>query len=217
MRRYLPILRALYSGIGQVSGQDIVVDSSKLPMHAGLLRQIPLDVRVVHLVRDSRGVVFSWRKQVERDRASASTGPRFLERYGTVSASGRYLLYNALTGRLGRTGTPLLELRYEDLVTAPEASLRRVATFAGAMPSVEDLAFVRPAGLDLRPNHTVDGNPMRFSVGTVALVPDQEWRTRMPRADRVTVSALTFPLLRRYGYVDGRPAAGVAGSVGASR
>jgi hypothetical protein len=112
LRRYLEILGPLYRAIAQASGASVVVDSSKLPMHAALLRRIPLDVRVVHLVRDSRGVVFSWQKQVLRDReASESKGERFLERYDPLTASARYVLYNGLTGRLGRRSVPLLMLR----------------------------------------------------------------------------------------------------------
>jgi hypothetical protein len=204
LRRYLEILDPLYAAIRSVSGDDVVVDSSKLPMHAALLRRIPLDVRVVHLVRDSRGVVYSWRKQVLRNRAAAeSEGARYLERYDPVSASARYLVYNALTARLARRGLPLLLVRYEDFVARPAASVRTIAAFAGAIPSEQDLDCIGPDWVELRPNHTVDGNPMRFSVGTVKLVADEEWRQRMRRRDRVLVTAITGPLLRRYRYAVG--------------
>jgi UDP-N-acetylglucosamine transferase subunit ALG13 len=195
--RYLELLRPLYGAIRAVSGADVIVDSSKLPMHAMLLRRIPVDLRLVHLVRDSRGVAFSWQKHV-RNRVTDGD-PQFMERYDPVSASMRYVLYNELTGRLGRE-VPSMLLRYEDFVARPAETLGWVADLAGAERGPGDLAFVRGEQIDLRPNHTVDGNPMRFAVGPVTLRPDEEWRTRMEPVDRRVVTALTLPLLRRYRY-----------------
>jgi hypothetical protein len=61
LERYVEILSRLYAAIDRVSGGACVVDSTKDPPFAFLLRRVPtLDLRVVHLVRDSRGVAFSW-------------------------------------------------------------------------------------------------------------------------------------------------------------
>src|SRR5439155_19145064 len=63
---YLGILGSLYRALGEVSGARVLVDSSKLPSHALLLRRVPgVDLRLLHLVRDSRGVAFSWQKQTK--------------------------------------------------------------------------------------------------------------------------------------------------------
>jgi Sulfotransferase family len=204
--RYVAILDRLYTAIGEVSGAQVVVDSSKLPTHALLLRRVPsVDLRVVHLIRDARGVAFSWRKQ----QLSATTGAgqeRYLERYNPVAASGRYVLYNALTTVLARTGVPLLRVRYEDFVADPPVWTGRILSHAGLSVGRAQLAFLHDGEADLAPNHTVDGNPMRFSVGPVRIRVDDEWRRRMPRSDRVWVTALTAPSLLRYGYLSkGRP------------
>ena len=61
---YRRILTKLYCAIQSVSGSQVIVDSSKGPRYAMLLNEIPeIDLRVVHLVRDSRGVVYSWQKK----------------------------------------------------------------------------------------------------------------------------------------------------------
>ncbi|MBV8982736.1 MAG: sulfotransferase, partial [Acidimicrobiia bacterium] len=58
---YLHTLSKLYSAIAQVSGCELIVDSSKLPSYGCVLGQVPgLDVRFVHLVRDPRGAAYSW-------------------------------------------------------------------------------------------------------------------------------------------------------------
>ncbi|MGZ4470446.1 MAG: hypothetical protein ACXVXM_00620 [Nocardioidaceae bacterium] len=63
-------------------------------------------------------------------------------------------------------------------------------------------------------NHLVDGNPVRFSRGPVALLPDDEGRARMPDRARRTVTALTLPLLAAYGYPIGRRHSGCPAAQG---
>ena len=41
---------------------------------------------------------------------------------------------------------------------------------------------------------------MRFTRGAVRLRNDDQWRREMPRRDVSVVTALTAPLLKRYGY-----------------
>jgi UDP-N-acetylglucosamine transferase subunit ALG13 len=199
VRRYDTILSALYGAIGLVSGAAVVVDSSKLPSHALLARRAAsVDLRMVHLVRDSRGVVYSWDKRVQGD--SASGDPRFLERYRPASASARYVYYNGVTALARRLGVPYLRVRYEDLIAGPKATLERILRHAGAPVSDGALSFLGDGEARLAPNHTVDGNPVRFAVGGVALRVDDEWRHRMSPGRRLWVTALTSPTLLRYGY-----------------
>jgi UDP-N-acetylglucosamine transferase subunit ALG13 len=199
VRTYTEVLAALYGAIGQVSGAGVIVDSSKLPSHALLARLIPsVDLRMVHLVRDSRGVVYSWEKRVQSEEASSD--PRFLERYRPASASARYVYYNALTALARRLGVPYLRVRYEDLIADPRASLDRILRHAGVRPTDGALSFLGDGEARLRPNHTVDGNPVRFAVGGVPLRIDDEWRRRMSSRRRLMVTALTSPTLLRYGY-----------------
>jgi hypothetical protein len=53
----------------------------------------------------------------------------------------------------------------------------------------------------LSPNHQVAGNPMRFRTGRVDIRADEAWRTGFGAARRRLVTALTLPLLARYGYL----------------
>ena len=83
-------------------------------------------------------------------------------RYGAASAGGRYLLYNGSARLLRTARVPYLFSRYEDLVDDPQDELRRVLRFAG-LP--EATGFLEGGTARLLPNHTVDGNPMRFTSG----------------------------------------------------
>ena len=62
-----PALERLYRAIAVVGDTRVIVDSSKAPSTAFVLRAMPvLDLRLVHLIRDSRGVAYSWNKKVVR-------------------------------------------------------------------------------------------------------------------------------------------------------
>ena len=64
---YGKLIEQLYSVIQAVSGEQVIVDSSKSPAHALILSQLPgVEVNVVHLVRDPRAVAFSWQRQPQR-------------------------------------------------------------------------------------------------------------------------------------------------------
>jgi hypothetical protein len=197
VERYLQILERLYRAIRRVSDADVIVDSSNLPSAAFLLRRAgDVDLRVVHLVRDSRGVAFSWQRTVEKRTGSGTT---HLPTYGVVASSLRWLGYNALTSSLRRR-IPYLFVRYEDFIAAPVQVLARVAAHAGVVVDDGDLGFVDGNTVTLGANHTVEGNPMRLGIRSVELRRDDKWVHAMPARDRASVTLLTLPALRRYGY-----------------
>ena len=180
-----------------------------------LLRGLPgVDLRVLHLVRDSRGVVFSWQKRVRRTDRPEVPDDDEMFRYGAAAASARYAYYNGLTHALRAARVPYRFLRYEDLVAAPERHLRNALAFAGRPAENCDLAFLAASGSDgashaeLAPNHTVDGNPMHMQQGPVPLRVDDAWRRDMGAVDRTVVSSLTAPMLALYRYLPGRPRPG---------
>ena len=195
LAHYLDALSRLVAGISSVAGARVVVDSSKLPSHTLLLQRAPgLDVRLVHLVRDSRGVAHSVRKHVVKTVSSGE--PTLLPRHGAVAASLRYDLYNgvhhALEVRERRHGRRLLRVRYEDLVRDPERWLVEVARHA-RRPGTDRLPFLEQGQVRLAPNHLVDGNPVRFSHGAVRLDLDAAWHHQLGAGDRRIVTALTGP------------------------
>ncbi len=197
---YVDALGRLMAAVATVAGAEVVVDSSKLPTHTLLLAQNPsVDLSVVHLVRDSRGVAFSNRKQVVKRVTSGE--PTLLPRYGALRSAVRYDVYNAVNGALAaRFGDSWSRLRYEDLVADPQVGLGRLA--AQAQPGVHhDLGFIDGHRLTVGDNHMVDGNPVRFTRDAMTLVVDDEWRRRLAPGERRTMTAMTWPLLRRYGYV----------------
>lgn len=199
LERYVEATSAVYRAIAATSAGSVIVDSTKIPSYAFLLERIPdVDLRFVHLVRDSRGVIHSWRKSVVRPDATGR--PDRMIRYGTASASARYLLYNATADAVRTTRTPYLLARYEDLASDPARVLGEIAAFGGL--SLEGSNVLNGDGAALGVSHTVDGNPMRFERGKLTIRLDEAWRRDMDERDRRIVTLATAPLLRRYRYLD---------------
>jgi hypothetical protein len=197
--RYCDALSRLYLAIREVSGAEVIVDSSKLASHALLLRRARhIDVRVVHLVRDSRGVAYSLQQHVEKRMTTGTS--TLLPRHGPLTAALRYVLYNGLTDALRLSGKAHMRLRYEDLIDEPSKGLRQVLGFAQDRVKSGSLDFLSGNVATVRSNHMVDGNPIRFTTGSVTLRRDEQWRSDSRPAHRVIVTLLTYPLLAAYGY-----------------
>lgn len=184
-----------------VTGAHVVVDTSKRAEDAAVLSALRgVDQYVLHLVRDPRAVVHSWRRH-----KSFSAGGS-VRTMGTrrLPSSVRRWTDNCLSTELLLRRLPSSHwqrVRYEDFAHQPRAAVDRVLAMLdepGVAP-FEDEHTVR-----LRASHIVAGNPSRFATGAVAIRADEEWRERMPRRDQRIVEWTTRPLMRRYGYAGGR-------------
>jgi Sulfotransferase domain len=200
LRRYLELLDRLYQAVGRVNGSVVIVDASKHVSHAFLLRRLPaIDLRVAHLVRDSRGVAFSWTRLLRRlevvdDEAMMATKPPL--RMGV-----RWITHNGLFHVLRRLGVPTLLLRYESLVGRPSTELVRLLDHVDQPATPDKLHFVGDGWVELGTSHALAGNPMRFRQGRVPLKLDEEWRHKLSRGARLVTVSSTWPLLLRYGYL----------------
>jgi hypothetical protein len=190
-------IAALYASVAAHTRGAVIVDSSKLPPYGVLVGGLPgVELKVLHVVRDPRAAAFSWRRRRSLDGDAA-----LMTRHPVWKAAVLWSVWNAATIRLWGGG-PYLRVRYEDLVTDPVATMRRIAAFAGA-PDAR-LPFTADGRVRLAPTHSVAGNPARHRTGGVAVTADDEWRHALPRRSHAVVTALTAPLLPRLGYPFGR-------------
>jgi hypothetical protein len=196
---YLDVVRRLYVAIAEVSGARVVVDSTKRPSTAWLLaRDEGIDLRVVQIVRDPRGVVSSWNKQVA---LPANAGPRdHLKRRGPQQILRRWLTVNLMVGALARRGVPLLRLRYEDLVRDPAEAMRDVLTLVDEPVLPEALSFIQDGAITTGHSHAAAGGRVRLERGRLELRADERWRTELPVGLQRLVRTIAGPLMRRYGY-----------------
>ncbi|MGF1454684.1 MAG: sulfotransferase [Alphaproteobacteria bacterium] len=153
---------ALFRALGEVSGREWVIDSSKTAGRCLQLHGVLGDrMRVIHLVRDRRGVFSS-----------------YLKKYGVgygLRSSILVPIYCYLAQTILRKVT--LRVRYEDLVRNPEATLRTICRFLGIDYSAQMLDFRSV------PDYSVNGNRMRFSSSS-EIVLDEKWRRTLSKRNK---------------------------------
>ena len=199
-------IHRLHRAIGSVSGADVVIDSTKHPASAYHLHAMGADLRVIHLLRDPRGVAYSWTKVKERP---GIAGGAMMDRYPPWRIAGRWLTFNGAFHGLERLGVPTLRVRYEDLVTEPHHWLTRMQAFSAALRRArarfDDVPV--PVGPNGRPGRSAHDRRQPDAVrsrlgrastgrcvegGPVATRPASRHGRRRPVAASLRVRALTL-------------------------
>lgn len=195
-QEYAQFVVPLYQAILKVSGASIIIDSSKDPAYAFFLsKMVNLNLNVIHLVRDSRGVAFSWTKRVVRPEVTGGT--EYMAVYSPIRTALWWIVNNMLFSLVRRTSYTFL--RYEDLIHQPCKQLERLLSAIGG--EVEhDISFIDNDRVYLKPNHVVSGNPMRFQHGSIRLRLDEGWKENMGRFQKYLMLFTTWPFLLLYGY-----------------
>lgn len=193
---YAESLARLYRAIAEETGAEVIVDSSKEPTDAALLLSMPgMDPAFAHIVRDPRATVYS----IVRHRAGGEPviGSRLRQSaYAALSWQAGNLAATAVRRAAGPSRSMLL--RHEDFVAHPGRSLQALTQLAGRPTGP---GWLPPSGtVNLRPTHTVGGNPNRFRTGPVKISADTAWRSRMHPRDQAAVTTICAPLMAHYGY-----------------
>ena len=186
------VYERLYAAVAEVAGAGVIVDSSKSPVNGALVANLTaVGISFVHLVRDPRATAYSWM----RGKADPGRPPGEMWRMPAWRAGRSWVLANGIAERVARR-RPSLLIRYEDFVADPNSAVAAIARMAGlAAPDVLDDGTV-----ELPISHTASGNPVRLESGRVQLREDDAWRTEQRPLHRRLVTAMTLPLLHRYGY-----------------
>lgn len=194
LQDYVTNLEKLYRGIRDSTGSKVIVDSSKSLLYGYLLGMLPtIDLYVVHIVRDPRGVAHSLRQRKLRGI------PQFAD-WNPVKGS---LVWNNvnLTREVfwRRFGYPYLRMRYEDFISRPQEAVGQI------LDLVDEKAIHSPfAGereIEMNFTHNVGGNEnARFRTGKLDLKPDERWKKELSFTDKALTTTFTWPLLLRYGY-----------------
>jgi hypothetical protein len=196
-RRYVDMTAGLFDCIAEWSGKPVVVDSSKTPIRAyALLQAAGIDVTLVHLIRDGRGVV--WAHSRPRKQDVAGGVPEDRDRSPAWRQSADWALTNLECEWVCRVAGAERSLRmvYERFVREPGPVLAGLGALLGEdlLPLGESLA----QGLDLEIGHNSYGNKLRMQR-RVVLAPSDAWR-QLPARDEATFWRVAGWMARRYGY-----------------
>jgi hypothetical protein len=190
---YPRVLEQLYTAIREASGGSVIIDSSKSPTHAWLLGSIAqLEVFVVHLTRDPRGVVHSILKRKRQGH------PGYSNRSLWRSAI-EWRLVNYLSEKLrSMEGIKYERMRYEAFTQRPLKVVKQILDWVDEEDG--DLSWIEGRTVSLSTTHTTGGSPHRFSTGTIHLREDTAWKDNLRSDEMKHVERWAGSLMDRYGY-----------------
>ena len=193
LKDYLKNLESFLYSVKEVSGCKVIVDSSKSPTHAFILSLIPsIDLTVIHLIRDPRGVSYS-RTKVKYHRPEEE-----MKRFNSAMSAFVWMIKNLSAEIMLKNKCNFIRIKYEDAIQNPHATIEKILKAA----DVKDIHIPISSDneIELTPNHVMWGNPNRFNTGKVHLKLDEEWKQKMNAKDKFFSTAISFPLLKKYGY-----------------
>lgn len=163
-----------------------LIDASKDAYRLFWLAESRLfDIRVIHLVKDSRAFVYSMVCKNE-----AASWSRIL-RY-----SARWCVENLIAARVCNNGFPsnhVKLVRYENLAENPKETMSEIFQWLDL-----DDAGDFMSGFRENENHGISGNASRLETKPFTL--DEKWKHNMPAAQAWFVRVSTLPIMRHFGY-----------------
>jgi hypothetical protein len=160
------------TAVMELTGATVFVDASKERMRIRhLAHHLPMPLRVIHLVRDVRGVATSARHHGVTSAAGVDAAAR------NWNATNRTILRH-LADMPPDAHT---SVRYEDLCRAPQAVMRQLFVFIGVDPDAASLE-----GSDAE-QHLL-GNRRRLEAWNEIQL-DERWRTELDAEDQERVLA----------------------------
>ena len=164
-----------------------------MPERAFALSLIPeIDLYLIHLIRDGRGVIWSRKKHIN------SKAHPYAASNTSLSTTLKWIKSNLVSEYvLQRTKTPSIRIKYEDFVNNPYDSLNAI----GKMMNID----MKPIAEKIKenrismPNHMIGGNRVRFKK-TIQLKIDNRWVNKLRFMDKIVFTLFAWPLAKKYKY-----------------
>lgn len=202
-REKLEYCKSMYDFFGAVkekSKKNFVVDSSKsAPGASGrplaLSRICGFDVRVIHIIRDGRAVMWSIKKGSNR---AFERGDKEKIRFSTLRAIYGWMTSNliaSLTGRLlGKE--KYLCFFYEDLVKNPLKEITRIGEFL-SLDMNELISRLEHGKHFVIDGHRIGGNRLRHGK-ELTITNKEDWKLKLPIISKMIFWITTWPLALYY-------------------
>ena len=194
--------RVVIESVCIVTGKKVVVDSSKIGLRLKyLLRNPALDVKVIRLIRDGRGVAMTYTDPARfadasdpRLRGGGMGGNREAERLSIAAAAREWRRSNEEAEEILRQldHSRWLEVRYEALCTRTDETLRQLFAFIGVD---QDQGLPRFRSVD----HHIIGNGMRLNPNEEIRL-DERWRSSLDADSLKTFDSVAGDMNRRFAY-----------------
>lgn len=205
-RKNYPVIQArnlaFIQSVSEVTGKRIIVDSSKIGIRLKYLLRIPeIDVRVIRVVRDGRGVALTY---IDPCRFADAMDPSLKGGGAGKSRDGQRLNMSDAAHEWKRSNEEAeaivkklhpeqwIQMHYEDLCRYPEQTLAELFRFIGCDPGKMILDFRAV-------EHHVVGNGMRLDT-TSEIRLDERWKTELSKQQLGIFQSIAEKLNNRLGY-----------------
>ena len=179
---YLDIHEAIFTSIQKHASKEAFLDSSKYISRFLLLRKSKvLNTKGIFIVRDIRGVIHSFNKQVQTPRKPWSS----ILYYLAIN------LYGELVYRLDKN---VIKIKYEDFIDNPGVQLEQIYKHIFDKHQKEVIlqeVFEMP--------HIIGGNRMK-KQNKISIRKDLEWKSSIKRYKQIIYYIAALPLMILNGY-----------------
>jgi hypothetical protein len=189
LNNYTDITYNFYKSISEISGKSIIVDISKNPLRAFLLSlNSRIDLRLMHMVRDGRGVAWSLNKFIK---------PDFPQKKVWRTAV-FWTIVNRQSSFVSKRVSKSQVFKYEDLAESPEVFLKTLSKLAEitAKPLVET---VTTGNIVHEESHIMAGNRLRRSKSIIIKI-DSEWKEKMSVRKQRIFALIASKTLKKFNY-----------------
>lgn len=173
----------LFQAISIISGKAYIVDSSKYANRAILLNKSKnIDVKVIYNIRDSRGVINSFKKKVQSGSRSPLSTILYYNGVNLMSE----MLYHILPK------SNKIKIKYEDLVCDTTNTLNQLSSFLDI--NFNDVINIIKKEQDIEIGPVIEGNRMVKKI-KIKINYDDEWMKYFTIQNRILYYILTFPFM----------------------
>lgn len=182
IKDYIEHINNLISSILIISKKNIVLDSSKNVCRAlFLLKFLNTNVKVIYLIRDPRGTLWSFmKKNVEQKPKKPVKAIIDYVAINSAASFTRYLFRKQV-----------IKVRYEDLVLSPEKEIATIAQFIGIYPKPLTERFNSKKEFKIK--YLIDGNRVRKN-NCIKFKADEEWKNKLPKVYKILCKIIASPI-----------------------
>lgn len=180
-KAYLKIQNHIFNTIHKQYPDQTILDSSKYISRYLLLKQSKvLNLKGIYVVRDVRGVINSFQKQVQTPKSPLAT----IAYYSLINLCGQLVCW---------IDKDILKIKYEDFVENPEYVTNKIYSHIFEKENQIGLPenYIMP--------HIIGGNRMK-SNKKITINSDVKWKEKISRPKQIMYYLLSFPFmaLNRY-------------------
>lgn len=192
---------SIWESIFEIGGEEIIVDSSKEVSRALCLAKYRSDVNFIHLVRDPVQVMASEMSSLNSSHGHYIYGKTFKSKYMKLPvfliSVLNWLLMNCICEVVKKYTDKVVLVRYEDLNSDYQKVIKNLGNIMEVDMSrtIQNIDEKRKISID----HKLAGNEMAKSGGFVFNSGNQR-KYDVNKWVKYSISILTYPLSKKYGY-----------------